>query len=155
MIWLRGVRRAGKTALARSVPGCRYFDCGLPSVRRVLEDPEGLVLNQIHSCLPRSEVHYWLEKQKHEIDFVWARSAGADLIAIECNRSAGDFDPAAPPPRERHDPTAGPRGQSWDRSPSHPANWVNLLECRFGAYRPARSPTWRLRGQLPQARGLT
>jgi hypothetical protein len=35
----RGVRRAGKTVLAQSVPDAEYYDCGLPSVRRDLRDP--------------------------------------------------------------------------------------------------------------------
>ncbi|MEK7475099.1 MAG: ATP-binding protein [Candidatus Coatesbacteria bacterium] len=39
MIWLSGVRRAGKTYLSRSVPGIRYYDCELPEIRSRLEDP--------------------------------------------------------------------------------------------------------------------
>jgi hypothetical protein len=57
VVWLMGVRRVGKTVLARSLPGSDYFDCELPSVRRLLDDPEGfldahrgrtLVLDEIH-----------------------------------------------------------------------------------------------------------
>jgi predicted AAA+ superfamily ATPase len=40
VIWLSGVRRAGKTYLCQSLPDVEYFDCELPSVRRALEDPE-------------------------------------------------------------------------------------------------------------------
>ncbi|MCX7144418.1 MAG: ATPase, partial [Proteobacteria bacterium] len=40
VIWLSGVRRAGKTQLCLSLPDIDYFDCELPSVRRRLEDPE-------------------------------------------------------------------------------------------------------------------
>jgi predicted AAA+ superfamily ATPase len=40
VLWLRGVRRAGKTVLAQSLPGIEYFDCELPRVRRAMEDPE-------------------------------------------------------------------------------------------------------------------
>ena len=32
--WLQGVRRAGKTVLARSIADTDYYDCELPSVRR-------------------------------------------------------------------------------------------------------------------------
>ena len=55
--WLQGVRRAGKTVLARSIADVEYFDCELPSVRRDLRDPEGfleafkdrrIVLDEIH-----------------------------------------------------------------------------------------------------------
>jgi hypothetical protein len=35
-----GVRRVGKSVLCQSLPGCEYFDCELPRVRRLLEDPE-------------------------------------------------------------------------------------------------------------------
>jgi hypothetical protein len=65
VVWLMGVRRAGKTVLAQSLPGCRYYDCELPSVRRLLEDPEDfwsehraatVVLDEIHRLPNPSEV---------------------------------------------------------------------------------------------------
>lgn len=40
LMWLYGVRRAGKTFLSQQVEGIEYFDCELPRVRRRLEDPE-------------------------------------------------------------------------------------------------------------------
>lgn len=40
VIWLSGVRRAGKTTLCHSIPKLEYFDCELPRVRRQLSDPE-------------------------------------------------------------------------------------------------------------------
>src|SRR3990172_11314701 len=40
VVWLMGVRRVGKTTLARSLPDVEYLDCELPRVRRELEDPE-------------------------------------------------------------------------------------------------------------------
>jgi len=44
VVWLTGVRRVGKTTLARSLPDVVYFDCELPRVRRVIEeDPEGFL----------------------------------------------------------------------------------------------------------------
>ena len=55
--WLQGVRRAGKTVLARAIADTAYFDCELPSVRRDLRDPEAfleahagrrIVLDEIH-----------------------------------------------------------------------------------------------------------
>ena len=57
IVWLSGVRRAGKTTLARSLPGIEYFDCELPRVRRELADAEAflgalggktVVLDEIH-----------------------------------------------------------------------------------------------------------
>ena len=40
VVWLSGVRRVGKTTLARMLPGTVYMNCDLPSVARALEDPE-------------------------------------------------------------------------------------------------------------------
>lgn len=37
VIWLSGVRRAGKTFLCKSIPDIEYFDCELPSVRRAMD----------------------------------------------------------------------------------------------------------------------
>ncbi len=43
VIWLHGVRRVGKTMLCQSLEGVEYFDCELPRVRRLLEDPEAFL----------------------------------------------------------------------------------------------------------------
>lgn len=65
VVWLTGVRRVGKTVLCRSLPGVSYFDCELPRVRRMLEDPQAfledhrgkrLVLDEIHRLPNPSEV---------------------------------------------------------------------------------------------------
>jgi len=40
IVWLSGVRRVGKTTLAKMVPHASYRNCDLPSVRRELADPE-------------------------------------------------------------------------------------------------------------------
>ncbi|MDH3216114.1 MAG: ATP-binding protein [Candidatus Krumholzibacteria bacterium] len=57
VIWLSGVRRVGKTVLSSSLPNVEYFDCELPRVRRMMEDPEHfledlrgdrIVLDEIH-----------------------------------------------------------------------------------------------------------
>ncbi len=58
VVWLMGVRRVGKTVLARSLEGFEYLDCELPRVRRMLDDPEGflgslgrkgaVVLDEVH-----------------------------------------------------------------------------------------------------------
>lgn len=40
IVWLSGVRRVGKTTLARSLPAARYVNCDLPSAAEVLRDPE-------------------------------------------------------------------------------------------------------------------
>ena len=40
LVWLAGVRRVGKTTLAKTLPDATYLSCGLPSVQRALADPE-------------------------------------------------------------------------------------------------------------------
>jgi hypothetical protein len=40
IVWLSGVRRAGKTTLARMFSNAVYLNCDLPSVVRRLDDPE-------------------------------------------------------------------------------------------------------------------
>ncbi|MBL8142507.1 MAG: ATP-binding protein [Acidobacteria bacterium] len=52
-----GVRRAGKTMLGRSLPGADYFDCELPSVRRLLGDPEAFLDTHRGQTLVLDEVH--------------------------------------------------------------------------------------------------
>jgi len=65
VLWLSGVRRAGKTVLAQSLPHTEVLDCERPRVRRLLEDPEGflagvadrrVVLDEIHRLPDPSEV---------------------------------------------------------------------------------------------------
>jgi hypothetical protein len=65
IVWLSGVRRTGKTCLAKSLENVLYFDCELPSVRRMLEDPESflsqhkgkrIVLDEIHRLENPSEL---------------------------------------------------------------------------------------------------
>lgn len=65
IVCLAGVRRAGKTFLCTSIPCIEYFDCELPRVRRMMEDPEGfldglknkkIVLDEIHRLDNPSEI---------------------------------------------------------------------------------------------------
>ena len=39
VVWLAGVRRVGKTVLCQSLHDCEYFDCELPRMRRMMENP--------------------------------------------------------------------------------------------------------------------
>lgn len=64
IIWLAGVRRVGKTTLARMLPDAVYMNCDLPSVVRRLEDPElffqsqppdtVIVLDEVHRLVDPS-----------------------------------------------------------------------------------------------------
>ena len=65
IIWLSGVRRVGKTFLCRSLDHIEYFDCELPRVRQLLEDPEAylrkvegkrVILDEIHRLENPSEL---------------------------------------------------------------------------------------------------
>ena len=65
MVWLAGVRRVGKTCLSQTLPHTEYFDCELPRVRRMIEDPQGfldglpgrrIVLDEIHRLPNPSEL---------------------------------------------------------------------------------------------------
>ena len=58
IVWLSGVRRVGKTTLARMLPDAVYLDCDLPSVERTLADPELFLDGQVPgTTLIFDEVH--------------------------------------------------------------------------------------------------
>ncbi len=57
ILWLRGVRRAGKTSLAQSLANTEYFDCELPRVRRGMEDPEAFLQGLRGKRVALDEVH--------------------------------------------------------------------------------------------------
>jgi len=65
VVWLKGVRRVGKTVLCQSLADVEYLDCELPRTRRALTDPEGflrdvrgkrVVLDEIHRLSNPSEL---------------------------------------------------------------------------------------------------
>ncbi|MFH0908757.1 MAG: AAA family ATPase [bacterium] len=57
VVWLAGVRRAGKTCLCQSLPDVEYFDCELPRVRRQLEDAEDFLGDMQGKRVALDEVH--------------------------------------------------------------------------------------------------
>lgn len=57
ILWLSGVRRAGKTFLCKSIPRIEYFDCELPRVRTLLEDTEGFLEDKQGKQLILDEIH--------------------------------------------------------------------------------------------------
>jgi len=65
MVWLSGVRRVGKTFLCQSLPDIEYFDCELPRMRPMLDDPQAflegvrgrrVVLDEVHRLERPSEI---------------------------------------------------------------------------------------------------
>jgi uncharacterized protein len=57
LIWLAGVRRAGKTILCQSLDGVEYFDCELPRTRRLMEEPESFLAERRGNRIVLDEVH--------------------------------------------------------------------------------------------------
>lgn len=55
--WLTGVRRTGKTTLARQLPHARWLNCDLPSTRDLLRDPEALFDSTKEPAIVLDEVH--------------------------------------------------------------------------------------------------
>lgn len=57
IVWLSGVRRAGKTLLCQSLPDTDYFDCELPRTRRLLDDPEDFLSQHRGRRVILDEIH--------------------------------------------------------------------------------------------------
>ncbi len=57
VLWLSGVRRAGKTMLCKSLAPIEYFDCELPRVRRMMEDPQSFLENLKGRTVVLDEIH--------------------------------------------------------------------------------------------------
>jgi len=57
VVWLMGVRRAGKTSLCKSLEGIEFFDCELPSVRQELVNPEAFLNKQRGKRIAIDEIH--------------------------------------------------------------------------------------------------
>ena len=57
VVWLSGVRRVGKTCLCQTIPEIEYFDCELPRVRRLMDDPQGFLENIGNGKIVLDEIH--------------------------------------------------------------------------------------------------
>ncbi|MCX6545078.1 MAG: ATP-binding protein [Acidobacteria bacterium] len=57
IIWLMGVRRAGKSVLAQSLPSADYYDCELPRTRARLADPEAFLQSSRGRLVILDEIH--------------------------------------------------------------------------------------------------
>ena len=57
VLWLSGVRRVGKTVLCKSLPDIEYFDCELPRVRKMMEDPQAFLEDIKGRTVVMDEVH--------------------------------------------------------------------------------------------------
>lgn len=57
VVWLSGVRRVGKTTLAKQIPDALFLNCDLPSTMRQLEDPERFLASVEESVVVFDEIH--------------------------------------------------------------------------------------------------
>ena len=57
IVWFSGVRRSGKTTLAHMVAGAKFLNCDLPSVQRVLDDPESFYASLREKTVVFDEIH--------------------------------------------------------------------------------------------------
>ncbi len=57
IVWLAGVRRVGKTTLAKSIPGALYLNCDLPSTAERLSDPERFLRSLDRGIVVLDEIH--------------------------------------------------------------------------------------------------
>lgn len=57
IVWLSGVRRVGKTTLARSLEGALYLNCDLPTTAERLADPERFYRSVSQPIVVLDEVH--------------------------------------------------------------------------------------------------
>lgn len=88
---------------------------------------EHLVLNELTAVLTRERVHFWRDKQKHEVDFVVQPTRAKRVVAIECKLSSTKFDDAAL--------------QAFRRLHPHGENWVVTLKDRDGFSRSVHGNT--------------
>ena len=121
-----------------SAPKVYAFDTGVVCFARGGRDlrPDALghlwehfVLNELHAALQTEQIHYWRDKNHHEVDFV-LRGRGRSPDAIECKWSASDFDPRNLLAFRRQ----YPKGRSWvvatDVGQAYARN-VKGIEVRF------------------------
>ncbi|MBI2605529.1 MAG: ATP-binding protein [Deltaproteobacteria bacterium] len=57
VVWFTGVRRSGKTTLCRQLGDVDYFDCELPRIQRLLDDPEEFFDSRHGRLIVLDEVH--------------------------------------------------------------------------------------------------
>ena len=55
---------------------------------------EHLVLGEIVARFGVARLHYWRDKQQHEVDFVLEVGRRREVVAIECKSAARKLDPA-------------------------------------------------------------
>ena len=85
IVWLSGVRRSGKTTIARALPGARFLNCDLPSVQRELEDPEAFYAG-VHSAQVASAASAASRGAPRSAARSAARAASSTVVFDEIHR---------------------------------------------------------------------
>jgi hypothetical protein len=108
-----------------------------------------LVLDELLFEAAPEEIHYWRDKQKHEIDFVWT-PRGRAPVAIECKWRASRFDPTA----MQSFATLHPKAALWlvaedarrarTTAVEQSMDWSPVIARVAGKKRPCRAPARRL-----------
>ena len=97
VVWVSGVRRSGKTVLCRTLADVEYFDCELPRVRRLMEDPEEflrgfsgrrVVLDEIHRLGDPSQLLKIAADHYPDVSIVATGSSTRRSSSTFCARSA-------------------------------------------------------------------
>ncbi len=57
VVWLTGVRRSGKTTICKTLTPDGYFDCELPRIRKLLDDPEDFFKKLTKKYITLDEIH--------------------------------------------------------------------------------------------------
>ncbi len=77
---------------------------------------EHLVLNELLAYYPQEKIHYWRDKQGHEVDFVLLRNRKTKPVCIECKWNSHYFESTNMKAfRKRH-----PEGKNYIVSPNIP-----------------------------------
>lgn len=92
----------GRAIEIRSQPKVYGFDTGFvgyfQGIESINETDRGflfehLVLNELTGGFPRTQIFFWRDKQKHEIDFILKPTRGRSVTAIECKLQGTKFAP--------------------------------------------------------------
>ncbi|MEO8180395.1 MAG: DUF4143 domain-containing protein [Deltaproteobacteria bacterium] len=96
-----------------------------------------------------AHVHYWRDKQQHEVDFVLQLGRRREVLAIECKSSASKFEPAGLQSfRRKH-----PRGANLVvtlRDTEHYTRIVGELEVEYLPFSKISAYLDTLRGKSPK-----
>lgn len=113
IVWISGVRCVGKTCLCQTLPNIEYFDCELPRVRRLMEDPQAfldsigngrIVLDEVHRLPNPSELLKIAADHYPQVQIV---ATGSSTLGASAKRRSLQARIAS------RDPLAGRKSELW------------------------------------------